>query len=66
MTDNHDDEVDPVNGVDGCMSGRTTSDPDDLGPVCCGVVSIGRGKGGTMRFAHEVGSTCTHRCCHPM
>jgi hypothetical protein len=61
MTEN--DEVDPVHGVDGCMSGRTTSDPAELGPVCCGQVSIGRAKDGTTRFTHEVDPTCVHRCC---
>ena len=29
MTESTDDEVGPVNGVAGCMHGRTTSNPDD-------------------------------------
>ena len=59
------DEVDPVTGVDGCMHGRTTSDPDDLGPICCGAIEVGISKSGKMQFSHEVDPSCVHRCCRP-
>jgi hypothetical protein len=64
MNDDTDDEVDPVNGVDGCMSGRAMVDMADVAPICCGSISVRR-DGSALLVKHVTDPTCTHRCCRP-
>lgn len=64
MTDDI-DEVDPVNGIEGCMNGQATLDVADVGPICCGSISITR-DGAGMLIKHVTDLACTHRCCHPL